>query len=211
MKRIDTVLVPAEDLALVPLDVVKEELGIPPEDTSQDARLTRYIAQVSAQIHTYTQRIFPLQTYRNEFYREWSDPDGSPLVVSAWPIVEIVSLTEDGVPVVAPDDYIWKDKAGLVYRRTGAGFCPWAAATTVLDFSAGYAVIPADLEAAALSWLSVRWGGGAGAARDPTIRGETIPDLITVTYGSASSGADATSMPAGVKDMLTPYMRPALA
>lgn len=206
MKRIDTVLVPAESLALVPLDVVKEELGIAVDDTSQDARLNRYIAQVSAQIHAYTQRIFPLQTYRNEFFREWGDPGAGPLITSAWPIVEIVSLTEDDV-LIAPDDYIWKDKAGLVFRRLGAGFGPWAGATITLDYVAGFAPLPLDIEAAALSWLTVRW---TVAGRDPAIRSETIPDLITVTYESSSS-TEAAAMPGAVKEMLLPYTRPAFA
>src|SRR4051812_25856585 len=108
MRRIVSVLEPAESLALVTLETVKQELGIAADNTAQDARLTRYISQASAQIHTYTQRIFPLQTYRNRYLADHAPMRG--LILSAWPVTEIAVLTEDGVAVT---DYELDAEPGL--------------------------------------------------------------------------------------------------
>ena len=77
----------------------------------------------------------------------------------------------------------------------------WATSLLVVDYTAGFDPIPADVQGACLEWVGIRYGA---VGRDPAIRSETIPDLITQVYGSSDTSS-ATAMPAAVRDYLIPY------
>jgi hypothetical protein len=203
MRRIVSVLTPAESLALVTLETVKQELGIAADNTAQDARLTRYISQASAQIHTYTQRIFPLQTYRNRYLADYCPPYVRGLILSAWPVTEIAVLTEDGVAVT---DYILDAEPGMVWRET-VRFWPWGGAETVVDFSAGYADIPDDIESAALRVVTLQ---NSVHGRDPYLRVREGPTYGREEFWIGNMPMDS-GLPADVAQLLRHYMRPVFA
>ncbi len=204
--RITSVVTPAESLALVTLDQAKAALGIPAEDTAQDAVLTAQIESVSTAINNYCDRIFVVQTYRDQL-RNACGSYGEPLVVRQYPIIiaEGVPLivTEDGA---ALDAALWEvfPEAGALYRLDATALpSGWGAALLVVDYTAGFDPIPADVQGAALEWLTVRHHA---VGRDPALRSETIPDLITQVYaGDVGAGTSAGSMTPGARDLLEPY------
>lgn len=63
-----TTLITAPTMAnLTSLATIKDDLDIPDTDTSNDKRLTRYIAEESASISNHCNRIFGLATWQDEF------------------------------------------------------------------------------------------------------------------------------------------------
>jgi hypothetical protein len=195
-------------MALISVEDAKAALGIEDADTSQDAALTRQIDAISQAINNWCDRVFVVQTYRDQV-RNACGYFGEPLVVRQYPIV----VDEAGVPLVAiSEDGAALDAAYLeVYPETGAVYrldaamapSAWAVALAVVDYTAGYDPIPADVQGACLEWLTLRWHA---VGRDPALRSETIPDLITQVYaGDAGAGTSGGAMPAGARDMLAPY------
>jgi hypothetical protein len=73
--RISRVTTPAASMALVSLADAKAYLGI--TDNTQDAAITQQIAQVSAAINHYCDRVLVQQTYEDTFR-----------ALYAWPITE---------------------------------------------------------------------------------------------------------------------------
>jgi hypothetical protein len=207
--RMTRVVTPAASMGLVTVEQAKAALGIAAEDTSQDALLTQQIEATSRAINNWCDRIFVVQTYRDQL-RNACGWYGEPLVVRQYPIV----VDEGGVPLVSvSEDSGALDAAFLeVYPEQGALYrldasmlpAAWGAALVVVDYTAGYTAIPPDVMGACLEWLSVRWHG---IGHDPSLRSETIPDLITQVYDSSggSSGSAMTAMPGGVRDWLAPY------
>jgi hypothetical protein len=124
--------------------------------------------------------------------------------------VPLVAVTEDGV-TLDPGYLEVYPETGAVYRLDGAmGPSSWGAALLVIDYTAGYVEIPADVQGACLEWVGMRYGAVASGAvgRDPGLRSETIPDLITQVYTSgdtSSTSSAAMAMPASVQAWLVPY------
>jgi hypothetical protein len=161
--RISRVTTPATSLALVTLDQAKAALGIDPADTSQDAALQQQIDSVSQAINNYCDRVFVVQSYRDQV-RGACGRWGEPLVTRQYPIV----LDPGGVPLVAVvDDGAALDptllevypETGSLYRLDAASLDPsvWASPLLVVDYTAGFDPIPADVQSAALEYLAARW------------------------------------------------------
>ncbi len=208
-RRNTLVITPATSFALATLDEAKAALGIDPSDTSQDAAVQMQIDAVSAAVSNYCNRIFVVQTYRDQL-RGHCGSYGEPISTRQWPIV----LSETGVPqVVVTENGAALDPSllevypdtGALYRLDGA-LSPslWASPLLVIDYQAGYETVPPDLRGATLEWLTARWGA---TGRDPGLRSETIPDVITQVYSDAASASasSAAAMPAGVRAWLGPY------
>ncbi len=207
--RITRVVTPAESLALVTLDDAKAALGIDPADTSQDAALTRMVDSISMAINNWCDRIFAVQTYRDQI-RNGRGAWGEPLVTRQYPIllddsgVPIVEVAENGAVIDAALLEVYPE-TGSIYRLDSGSTAPsaWAAALITVDYTAGFDPIPADVQAASLEWLTARYHS---AGRDPALRSETIPDLITQVYaGDSGAGTSAGSMTPGVRELLEPY------
>jgi hypothetical protein len=208
--RISRVMVPATSTALITLDEAKTALGISLADTSQDAAITQQIDQVSAAINNYCDRIFVRQTYEDHFRYvcQWVAP-GKPIRTRQYPIptdldgVPLLTVTEDGAAI---DPTMWEIdiETGWLYRLNGSNaVASWSGNSIIVDYDGGYDTIPADLQGAALDWLKIR---RAGAGRDPLLRSETIPDIISQTWATAVDLASAaTSIPSSVRDWLSGY------
>jgi hypothetical protein len=208
--RITRVIAPASSLALVSLDQAKVALGIDPADTSKDALIQQYIDQVSLAIDNYCDRTFVRQTYRdqNRYVCNWLAP-GKPLMTRQWPIplddggAPVLTVSEDSA-LVDPVQWEVEIETGSLYRLdTSAAVNSWTGNLIVIDYDAGYDEIPPDVQGAALEYLMVRW---SSAGRDPALRSETIPDVISQTYTDTTI-AGATAVPSGVRDWLAPYRR----
>ena len=207
--RITRTVTRADSLALITLDQAKETLGIDPGDTSQDAALEQQIEAVSAAVNGYCNRVFVVQSYQDSlrYVTNWLYA-GEPLRTRQFPIV----VDDLGVPSVAViengaalDVAYWEvyPEEGALYRLNGDISGAWTGAAIVIDYTAGFDPIPADVQGACLEWLTARWHA---VGRDPALRSETIPDLITQVYaGDMGAGTAAGSMPPGARDLLGPY------
>lgn len=205
---ITRVITPAESLALMSLDQAKTALGIDPADTSQDAAIQQEIDAVSAAINQYCDRVFVRQTYRDQIRRVWDWlGQGRPLETRQWPIpldeggVPVLTVTEDGTLL---DPALWEIEieTGSIYRLdTQAMIYSWTGQVTLIDYDAGYDVIPPDVQGAALEYLTSRW---SARGRDPALRRETIPDVIQQDW---YTDATTPSMSSTVRDWLAPYRK----
>ena len=199
---------PAESLMLITLDQAKAALGIDPADTSQDASIQQLIAAVSTAIDSYCERTFVRQGYRDQIRRvcDWLAP-GQPLETRQWPIpldelgAPVLTITEDGTLL---DPTLWEIEVetGSLYRLdTSAAIYSWTGLLIVIDYDAGYDEIPADVQGATLEYFTSRW---AARGRDPALRRETIPDVITQDW---YTDATTPSMSSTVRDWLGGYRR----
>jgi hypothetical protein len=206
--RISRLITPAASLALITLDQAKAALGIDPADTSQDAALTQQIDQVSRAIDNYCDRIFVRQGYTDQYryVYNWL-ASGEPLLTRQLPIAAdvagaaVVTISEDGVAVDSASFEADLER-GALYRLDGTVVASWTGKSIVVDYDAGFDVIPDDIQGAAVEWLTARW---KAQGRDPALRSETIPDVITQVWSSDAVSTTTSSIPSGVQDWLAPY------
>jgi len=209
---ITRVITPAETLDLVTLDQAKAMLGIAAGDTSQDAQIAQHIAASSLAINHMCNRIFAVQTYRDQVrgaYGCW----GEPFVTRQYPIVvdeesglPLVAVTEGGAALDAAL-FETDPPQGRLYRLDSGGApLAWGSATLVVDYTAGFAEIPADVQGACLEWVGIRYGA---VGRDPALRSETVPDLLTQVFNTGDSGmasaSASTAVPPTVRQWLSAY------
>lgn len=209
-----TVLEPASNSLLVDLGTVKDELGISSTDTTQDARLSRYIAQASSQIHAFARRVFPVQTYRNSFRKGSWCVDLDALTLSETPVIEIVGIEEDGTRLDAA--YYQLDvNSGIVARlMSGTYRVCWPAAETVIDFRAGYSTVPYDVQSAALLLIRLRQGlrgWNATTPRDPALKAREADTYGRMEFFGNVMPNTIGGLPSDIAGMLEHYVRPVLA
>ena len=143
-----------------------------------------------------------MQTYQDQFRHVYNWLySGEPLRTRQFPIVvddtgvPLVAVFEDGAAV---DVSFWDvyPEEGTLYRLDGTTVAAWLGTTLLVDYTAGYDPIPADVQSAALEWLTARW---FAVGRDPALRSETIPDLIGQVYagdaGAGTSGGASAGRP----------------
>jgi hypothetical protein len=207
--QISIVTMPAASLALVSLDVAKDALRVTVD--TKDGLIGRQIAQVSAAINTYCNRVFVRQSYRDQFRysTNWLG-FGSPLVLVHSPVAVdadgdlVLTVDEDGA-LVGTTEWSVDRSSGALYRLDSAGgFAAWSGALVTVNYDAGFDIIPDDVQAAALEWLTARWNS---YGRDPALRSLNIPDVVSETYfdPGATSGAIVGGVPVGVKRTLDQY------
>ena len=203
--RISRVIVPADSYALVTVDQAKEALGISLDDMTQDAAVQAQIEQVSAAVARYCDREFVIQTYRDQLRAvcSWLRY-GEPLPTMQKPIAEaegvaLITVTENGAELDTTAFEVDAER-GLLYRLDSSGAsAAWIGAAAILDYDAGFDPIPPDVQAATLEWITARW---SAQGKDPALRSETIPDVISQMW---SSDASTPSIPAGARELLAPY------
>jgi hypothetical protein len=204
--HISNVVIPAPTFALVSVEMAKDYLQIPANDVSQDGTLGVQIAQVSAAINSYCDRVFVRQSYRDQFRMpaNWLGA-GEPLVTRQRPIVTalgvpIVSVVEDGATITEWEAYCGP---GHLYRLNGgSAAAAWAGALVVVDYEAGFELIPEDVQGACLQWLSSRW---TSRGHNPMLKSQTIPDVVAETYFGMDSTMQTAAMPNEVQQTLMNY------
>lgn len=214
VRVITTVTSAATSYDLTTLANVKDELTIATGDTTKDATLGRYISSASAAIAQYCNRVFPVETVKDEF---WPDretyafqlsPALASLQLSRWPAITVTTLTENGNTLTDAVDYrVDKDNGSLV-RLDGLAYpTAWSAWPIAATYSAGYAVIPLDVADAAIRMVKARY---LAKGRDPYLKQESIPGVRDYTLW-VPSGAEAGNMTPDIEDILANYRMPVLA
>ncbi len=215
---ITTVLTAAKSYLMTELETVKEELEL--TDGKSDARLRRYIAEVSSAAAQYcNRRGFQVETIQDEIFPQ-ADPhpwqlSGSfeTLQLSSWPIVAIVAVTENGNALVQDIDFKVDAACGALMRLDMAGNrCLWNALPKVVQFTAGFAGqagfggIPPEVEGAAIRMVTRRYT----APKDPNLMQQTVPGVIEQRWWIAS-GNESGNMSPDITDVLDNYRVPVVA
>lgn len=204
--KITTVLSAASSYDLTTLAIVKEELSI--TSGGNDAQLQRYITSASIAAASYCNRVFPVETIKDEF---WAKRDAfpalitggfAPLQLSRFPVTTLTSIAEDGVALVEDTDFKVDYAAGQVTRLNGIGNPrTWANAAIAIEYDTGFAPIPSDLADAIVRMVRARWDS---KGRDPFLRAENIPGVRDVQYWVPNPGEVGSFSP-DVKDLLDGY------
>jgi len=189
------VLQPADNKKLTTLQAVKEELQI--DNAESDELLERLIDEASAYIVRYCRRPFALETYRETV----AGYGGLYLVLSMRPIVDVISVKEDGNAI---DDYeIESPDAGILYRRSGWSWSPalewlitWHPSPNEyvkryeVTYKAGYVLppdpnrtLPEDIERACIDIVRTWFND---AKRIDAIQSESLGDY-SVTYARTAT------------------------
>jgi uncharacterized phiE125 gp8 family phage protein len=185
--------------ALTTVAAVKSYLKIADTNTIDDARIEGLINACSSAIENFCRRNFKMQTFTDE---EYDGNDHRYLNLYNYPIqsVESVTLNDE---VVDAKEYIVKKKIGILarkYNNTLSGISynryvpiwPKGDANILVTYTAGYDVIPADLEQACILFVM------------SFFKSDVANFSTTFTDGFVFR---ADAMPVQVKLMLQPYMK----
>lgn len=213
-----TVITPATYTDLASLEDVKAELEL--SGAQDDAVLGRMIRQASADIVRYTNRSFGLETVREVFriyepygelaYGAAAPPDWcfrglEPLLLRRTPVVELISVIEDGTPVL-PAEYELERDVGLLHRLSDGWRSGWWVPRVTVEYRAGYAAadLPEDVSRACVDLAKLRF---FARSRDPALRSERILDVIDTSFTATSSAAIKRGLPVDVAERLDAYRR----
>lgn len=213
------VTVPATNHRLVTLEVVKAELRV--TGTSEDDFLGNAIDRASAAIERWCNRVFAVETVRETFARSQLAGFHMPafgnssdsLVLTRWPVVSLVSVTESG-SALATSAYEFDPASGLLYRLGNGGLRrPWMNGAAVVEYQAGYVLpgddgrdLPADIERAAVMLVKAEW---FARDRDPLVKTEDVTGVLATTYWVGGIPGGGT-LPPDVEGLLSPYRSPAV-
>jgi hypothetical protein len=198
---------------LTDLATMKVELDI--SVGKYDSLLRRYISSASAAAAQYCNRVFVAETVKDEF---WFDRDPmpravrgnvAPLQLSRFPVIELDAgnVVENGTVLVDGTDFRSDLKLGQLTRLDlDAWPRRWLALAISVQYTAGFAVIPAEVADAAARMVKARW---FARGRDPMLRQESIPGVRDVSYWIAT-GEDAGNMSPDVTDILDNYRVPVI-
>jgi hypothetical protein len=135
-------------MPLTTLATVKEYLGL--TGTGEDSLLNRLIDWATDFIHSYCGRTFPQGSY-DEYY----DGDGTDTLLShQFPIVSVNSLEVDGT-VKDSTSFVLYAPLGII--RLKSGVFPRGKKNVRLQYTAGYATIPKDLEQASIELVALKY------------------------------------------------------
>jgi hypothetical protein len=152
------------------------------------------------------------------FHQEANQVGADHLRLVLWPVTSILSVSWNDV-VMTPDQWTLDAESGLLRRYDYSQGCwlPWFdypyyyfgygsyyPSAVVVQYIGGYTLgvdLPPDIEAAVLMQLGYRKTAGT---RDPTIRSEAVPNVLSTTYAVALPSMNAAIVPAAAA-RLEPY------
>jgi hypothetical protein len=185
-----TVMMPATDRSLITLGDLREQLQFNPNNTADDAWLTKVIARTSLQAERYCDRIFVQQGYADTF----RDGDPSRLILSQAPVdPDSLVITVDGVALDAAD-YDINRVAGLVYGIDQTSL--------IASYTAGFDPIPDDVQQAVLQLCVVEV---QGRGRDPMLRATESAGARQEFWVGGVPGS--STLPQDIAGLLNPYRR----
>lgn len=203
---ITTVVTPATSYDLTTLEEVMDELDLPEVENS--TLLGRWITQASKTAAAYCNRVFVLETVKDEFWPQrdpwpWVIPGGlRPLQLTRWPITSVASVIEDGTTLTVNTDFRIDTDKGQLIRLDSNGYpTRWPALAIAVQYAAGYATIPAPVVDAVIRMIVGRW---YRKGRDPGIKSESADGTWSASYwftaGPDSSTGHLTSDVEGLLD-----------
>ncbi|WP_158671924.1 phage head-tail connector protein [Bradyrhizobium guangdongense] len=210
MRSIVTVASPVSDTALTTLARVKIELDIANSDTSSDAVLEEKIDEASDDIEAALGFRLVRESVVETFWHEQYDAAPEKLILDRTPVASIASVVVDGVAV---DTSAWRldPGTGELFALCDGHPHVWIfCKSIVVTYDGGWILpgasnrdLPKGIEGACVALVSSFW---AAKGRDPTLRSEEIPDLISNTYWVGAVG-EAGELPPDIVARLAPYRR----
>ena len=185
----------APETDMVTLADAKAALGI--SATADDAWLGDLIGRASAAVVSFVG--WPIL---EGSYSETVETDGRThtILLSRFPITAVTGLTLDGADVTA--DLSWKVQAGGgLTRWKDHRSTPWPRGALLIEFDAGHAAAPDDVQAATIE-LVRQW---FDRDRDPMVKSVSYADSTSVAYVVNPPG-----LPTVVRDLLTAHRLPGL-
>jgi hypothetical protein len=120
------------------------------------------------------------------------------LVLSRRPVVEITSVAESGSALDA--SYFECDTAaGIIYKLASTARTDWPIGSIVIEYSAGYDVVPDDLKYAAMKFVKSEL---SSSARDPTLKSLEIVGVSRREWWIPDNPSNDTVVPTDVMDIL---------
>ena len=184
------------------LDYLKALLGIDSSDTSQDEAIAAMLAACLAMIENYCGRVFEEGDYTEEFAP--IDARNPFLMLRAWPIQSVESVTRDGVALTGWRFYAQSGML-LQYQHLYCWCHSWywtqRVADVIVEYVGGYPPDqwPADLVDILTRLFMARWNatGGTGNPADETtsqgagaIKGFNV-DAVRIDYDVGDKNAAA--------------------
>lgn len=206
-----TIASPNTDRSLLTLAELRAAIGV--SDSSKDAMLIplgEYVsAMITAACKVAKSGVIP-PTLRLETVTETFLYTGlrKSLVLARRPVVELTSVTQTG-SLLGDTDYTLDAAAGIIYRSTISGcgywdgpFGPcgwWPAGNTVVEYSAGYSTVPADLKYAAIKFVQAENTTGS---RDPNLKSLRIDGVSERQWWVPDKSSNTSAVPGEVMDIL---------
>jgi len=187
--------VPIAPCPLITLADLKTALGI--VDTTQDAELNRLINVYSQAIENYTERQM-CETDREVVYIPRSTCHMRKMQVPQWPIITVTSLMIDGIEITDAE-YAVNDLTGYIYPLRGDGWTINSYAH--LEYSSGYAPIPADLQNVMISLCGSALNSGASTGDVGPLKSMRVEGAVTEQYYDARESTTSTASTSGAEDI----------
>lgn len=222
---IPSIVTPASSYLLVDLADVKTLLGI--SGTGSDAVLNLWIAQASTTAQSWTNNPFVVETIQDQLYPgsdgwPWTvRRDFSPLRLSRWPLVSIVSVVETIANVATTltlgTDFLADMALGQLtrlqtYSPPPSGVAPWPcnwrANPIVVQYQAGYPTIPGDVFAAVVHLVKLEY---YSQTRDPLIRSQNSPGIYEASYVMGTGPGGPGDLDSYAASKLERYRVPVIA
>jgi hypothetical protein len=185
------VLQQADDYQLLSDEERRVAIGLAYDDDSRDEELEAMGLRVAARITSacavaidgIVQPTLRLERVRDTFRLKSGQ---AALYLSRRPVMSISGLTEDGVVLTEGADFEINVTTGKVTRlRSDTETC-WSCAKVVVEYDAGYEIVPDALKAIAAQLLATYWDT---RGIDPMEKSLNIPGVIA-TERWVDSGAD---------------------
>lgn len=208
------VTTPAASYDLTLLGTVKAALGI--KDRKSDVLLKAYIRQASDAIAQYCNRVFAIETVTETFrlgraHRPLSLPSlrhdhrQSDLILRRYPVISIVSVTENDVLLDVTMYELTPDE-GTLRRLCSDQRSFWQSGKIVVVYSSGYQLptgLPGGIERAAIMTVK-HYLDTTDRDRDLNVRTERVDGAGTTEFFSG----DASGLPPDVQGLLAPHVKP---
>lgn len=194
---------------LTSLQTVKTELGI--TSGAADGYLKSAISRASAAAASYCNRVFPVETVKDEFWAQKSPTlyfvpgTFEPLTLSRFPVTSVTTVTENSVALVDGTDFrIDYAKGWLIRLGVSGNPINWPIYPVSVTYLAGYATIPYDVVDAVIRMVKNRY---FMRTRDSSLRQENIPGVIEQQFWVAT-GAESGAITPDIVDLLSGYRLP---
>lgn len=207
MRSLLTVTTAASELYLLTEAEAREACGIASGDNDKILNFRKRSAAIitsacNVRADGATPPTLRLETL-TETFRLQETRDG--IALARRPVVEIVSIVEDGVTLEATD-YETDSAVGEVRRLCSDYPAWWAACKIVVSYRAGWAAVPEPLKLAAMKLVTLL---NAESARDPNLKSVDIPGVIRKDFWVSPN--DDPLVSSEIHDLLKDYRNPLFA
>lgn len=119
--------------------------------------------------------------------------------------VSSVTITEDGTALTEGTDFVVSGDAGIVRRLSSDDVIRWATGTTVVNYTAGFATVPAIIKEVAKDYVRMRL---SSRDRDPFERSMSAEGIGSLSFreGGDSEGSFAQAARERLARFITPVL-----